>query len=143
MHRFYFSNKGITRKRNCPNLWPVPDKNFNRVPREVFNTPGFVVHIEPKMSCNVARAKIAIFDPEQVTYRAHHFEQGVEIMLGGCIMHAEYYNSGQTVITSIIQGNENKSREQTDYDWSLRIACLPVLKQAIELFVEYFPKQYL
>jgi hypothetical protein len=132
MSRFYFSDKGITRKRNCPNLWPVRDRYFNRVPREVFNTPG-----------NVPRAKIAIFDPEQVTFRAHHFEQGVEIMFGGCVMHAEYYNSGQTMINTVIQGREHKSREETDYDWSRRIACLPVLKQAVDLFVEYFPKQYL
>jgi hypothetical protein len=64
-------------------------------------------------------------------------------MFGGCIMNAEYYNSGRTVITSIIEGRENKSREETDYDWSRRIACLSAIKQAIDLFVEYFPKQYL
>jgi hypothetical protein len=143
MNRFYFSDKGVTRKLNCPNLWPVPDKQFNRVPRHVFDTSGFVVHIEPKICHGLAMARIAVFDPARVRYRRHLGEQNVEVMFGGCIMNAEYYNSGQTVIRSIIQGDDDKSQEEIDHDWYSRELCIPILREAIELFVQYFPKQQL
>jgi len=141
MHKFYFSNKGVTRKAGCPNLWPVSDKQFSNVPQAVFDTPGLVVHIEPKIVGGVPMAKIAIFDPSKVWWRPRYGFPDQQVMMGGCIMHAEYYNSGRVVIESVIaQLKDNETGEDLERDWRTREAAISVLKQAVELFVTYFPK---
>jgi hypothetical protein len=139
MNRYYFADKGITRKLNCPNIWPVSHKEFNRVPRHVFDTPGLVVYIEPKLVQGIPMGKFAIFDPAKVRYRRHYYLQDVEMMEGGaCVMHADYFNSGQTVIHTVIQGGSLQTDPASD--WRVREICIPTLREAIDLFLRYFPK---
>jgi|688.fasta_scaffold1302356_1 hypothetical protein len=142
MVRFYFSDKGVTRKMGCPNLWPVHDRQFNRVPRSLFETPGLVVHIEPKICQSGPMARITVFDTARVQFKPVWADHSQERLFGGCVMSAEYYNSGHTTIRSNILDHASTSRtpEDFEHDWQVREACIPVIRQAIELHLTYFPK---
>ncbi len=140
MNRFYFSDKGITRKMGCPNLWPVHDRQFSQTPRQVFAEPGLVIHIEPKICGGIPRARIAVFNACNVRFRPHYNDPAKEMMTGGCIMNATYFNNGDTIINSFLTARDINNQEQLEAEWRAREACIPALKQAVDMFLQYFPK---
>jgi len=147
MNRFYFSDKGVTRKLNCPNLWPVHDRRFSHTPKHIFAEPGLVVHIEPKICGGIAMAKIAIFNAASVQFKPYRSPYGElppnypkEYMSGGCVMNAQYFNNGDVIINANIIGCNVYSPEELEAEWLAREACIPALKQAVNMFLEYFPK---
>jgi hypothetical protein len=134
MNRFYFVDKGVTRKRGCPNIWPVPDREFRLTPSSIFDEPGFVVRIEPKQASGAFIAKIIIFDAEAMSYRPHFYQDGQMMLMGDSILSASYRYHQVYIETSLYKDVED------DRAWLKRQMCIPVLREAVKLFLEYFPE---
>lgn len=139
MNRIYFANKGHTRKHGCPNLWPVIGKLFHRTPRDIFNEPGLVVYINPKLvNRQYFEAHISIYNTAEVTYRPSWNNDG-EYMSGGCILDATVGVSGYVSLHSAVKATESNTFNDSEMIWGSRQAAVELLKEAALQFIQYFP----
>jgi hypothetical protein len=139
MNRIYFANKGHTRKHGCPNLWPVTGDLFHRTPRDIFNEPGLVAYINPKL-CNRSffEAHIAIYHTNEIVYRPNWNNDG-EHMAGGCIMHAVVRHGAVSMHSHII-ARDNNVFDDSETVWGARQAAIGLLREAVRQFIQYFPQ---
>lgn len=140
MTSIYFADKGNTRKHGCPNLWPVKNRVFELVPRDVFSKTPIVVYVDPKSFKNAdggvrTQANFAVFESARVQY-APHWNGEDERMFGGCVMHATY-----AFKTLCIHSNIDVEKGSPMHDvWNTRETALNSLREAFELYLRYFPE---
>lgn len=139
MNRIYFANKGHTRKHGCPNLWPVIGTQFSNTPRDIFNEPGLVVYVDPKLvNHQYFEAHISIYNTAEVTYRPNWNNNG-EHMTGGCILNATVGAHGHISLHSHVKATDANTFNDSEMIWGSRQAAIHLLKEAALQFIQYFP----
>lgn len=138
MNRIYFADKGHTRKEKCYPLWPVRDTRMMMLPEDFFSTPGLVCYINPKRIYNqYFISDFYIYAAENMVrrryYDAHGFE-GMPIMTGNLI---KGYLSISSNIPKLLSGDI----DQIDMSWGSRSMAIDLLRDAVNLFSQFFPVQ--
>jgi hypothetical protein len=110
------------------------------VPRDIFNEPGLVAYVDPKL-CNHSffEAHIAIYHTAEVVYRPNWNNDG-EHMAGGCIMNAVVGRGGHVSMHSHVKATDANTFNDSEMIWGSRQAAIVLLKEAALQFIQYFPQ---
>lgn len=140
MNRIYFANKGHTRKHGCPNLWPVVGGLFGRTPKELFNEPGLVAYVDPKLvNHQYFEAHISIYNTTEVTYHPN-WDNTYEYMTGGCILNGTVGRNRYVSMHTHIKETNANAFNDSEIIWGSRQAAIALLKEATLQFIQYFPQ---
>lgn len=144
MYKIYFANKGHTREAKCAPLWPVKHRFMNHVSRNFLNEPGLVCYIDPtKVNNTYFKAHFNIFIAEAVRWHDKGTAEKPQYYFSSsCILDADYSTNcrGSIHIRSLGFNMHELQGSDKEVFWGARSQALIVLREAIDLFSEYFDK---